>query len=448
MSSPTFRRSERPAPDPCRVTGILMVALTPLAVREAESSHEVVLSPTLRTLRAYVFGDESGTASFLPLHPELVKGTRDGRWQIAIPKTDARHPELARIQVLTLAPGDDASAFEAMLREDKQHIAYAHLPAVRLPLAEPTCGGPFDPDDPQWGLLMCGFPDVWSTLETGPVPKPVGIIDKGGDKGHSEIQQVFSQLVPHQLEPAAGSNHGEAVAAIIGAKRTYQAGERMVGCCSAMLALYNVWPNQIYDPCAYYRALRRVAELRLPVLNLSLGWVCDDATEKLHIETCISESVVVVAAMGNDGEESLPYYPAVYDKVVAVGGVNASNGPSASSSQGSHMWISAPGENILTISDETEYTRETGTSYAAAFVTAAVWLARRYRPCLTVDEVRAVLKESVAPDTVPKNARKHSPDVGHGRLDVRCMAGVLNRITCGDARPARSEGDRSSEDPA
>jgi hypothetical protein len=423
------RAVSRALPDPCRVKGLLMFGITARAVREAIDGPAGAEAPgrALSAVRDYVREERFQGASLQALHQDLVQRPANPHWQLAIPREAVPYPELARIQVLTLAPGDDPSILEAELGNDPEYITYVHQPAIRYSLGAQQVGKLFDPDDPMWGIAKCGFPDVWQTLETGPVPKPAGIIDKGDDKEHQELTAVFSRRVPDVTGPASGADHAAAVCGVIAAIRDKKPNERLVGCCSATLHLYNVWPYKKFDPCAYYRALWEVAKDRLPVVNLSIGWVCKDLTEQMHIQTCFKEDVVVVAAMGNEGKQSPPLYPAAYEEVVAVGGVNASDTAVHTSSRGSHIWLSAPGENILTISGKEDYSTEAGTSFAAPFVTAAVWLARRYRCCLTAEQVRLVLKESVAPDTVPKNKKKHSSDVGYGRLDLRQMLNVLNR---------------------
>jgi hypothetical protein len=442
---------ESPAPYPCRVNGLLVFAITQRAADEADAPPLAEEAPgtALRAVREYVRRDGFLTASLRALHQDLVKREQpDPRWQLAIPKPEAPYPELARIQILTLAPGDEPSDLEAVLRSDPDYIAYVHRPAIRYALGAQPGGAPFDPDDPMWGLAKCGFREVWQTMETGPVPKPAGIIDKGNDKEHPELTAVFAIREPDVTGQASDADHATAVAGIIAAIRDNTANERLVGCCSARLHLYNVWPGKTFDPCAYYRALWEVAKARLPVVNLSIGWICEDLTEQMHIQTCLQEGVVVVAAMGNLAPSTDPFYPAACCGVVAVGGVDASDGPVSSSSRGAHTWISAPGERILTIAGEQGYSDEAGTSFAAPFVTAAVWLARRYRCCLTVDQVREVLKESVAPDTVPKNKKKWSADVGHGRLDMCQMLHVLNRpeYQCSE-HPHSPPGPESLTDP-
>jgi subtilisin family serine protease len=139
----------------------------------------------------------------------------------------------------------------------------------------------------------------------------------------------------------------------------------------------------------------------------------------------VQSGVVVVAAMGNgDDPDDGPLYPAANPNVIAVGATNMDDRPLSGSSSGKHMWLSAPGESILTVigDDPFDYRYLSGTSFAAAMVTAAVWLARRRRPGLTPGDVRELLRQSAyRPDGIPG----HDSEIGHGRLDVRRLAELL-----------------------
>jgi subtilisin family serine protease len=275
-------------------------------------------------------------------------------------------------------------------------------------------------------LKTCHFREIWETLDIGDDPGPIGIIDQGGDSGHPELEGRIIKYVKPQIGEPIDSPHAGAVAAIISAIRSNEEGERMQGCCSADLYLYNVWAADTrFDYCAYYHALLSAACHQLPVLNLSMGFPSDDPTEKSHIRACLSSSVVVIAAMGSLESET-PIYPAAYDGVIAIGATTESDQPAGSSCRGKHMWISAPGEEILTIRGDDDYQLPSGTSYAAPIVSAAVWLALRKKPGLSVEEIRCLLKHSVEPSTIPTGG--HSKDLGHGRLDMLRLAVELENL--------------------
>ena len=290
-----------------------------------------------------------------------------------------------------------------------------------------------NPDGPdpyrQWALYRCGFPAVWPTLDTGPDPGEIAIIDRG-DKGlnHREL----AGRVTRKPAPSCTSHvaHAAAVAAIIAARRDDYEGDadgRMDGCCSARVRVYSAWDaDERFDLEAVRTALFEAARMKLPVVNLSLTFSLpnqhdlDDA-----IEACVRNGVVVIAAMGsgNDPDDE-PIYPAANPNVIAVGATNMDDRPASGSNSGEHIWVSAPGESILTVIGDGpfDYKYLSGSSFAAPMVTAAVWLARRKKPGLTPGDVRELLRLSAyRSDGIPG----HDSEIGHGRLDMERLGELL-----------------------
>ena len=58
------------------------------------------------------------------------------------------------------------------------------------------------------------------------------------------------------------------------------------------------------------------------VINLSLGTVYDITAIRETVEDAVSAGIVVVAAVGNDGDTTLQY-PAAYPGVIGVGAVDS-----------------------------------------------------------------------------------------------------------------------------
>ena len=267
-------------------------------------------------------------------------------------------------------------------------------------------------------------------LDTGPDAGEIAVIDRG-EKGlnHREL----AGRITRRPAPASSSRaaHTAAVAAVIAARRDDHEGDadgRMDGCCSARVRVYSAWDaEERFDLEAVRAALFEVARLKLPVVNLSLSISLpnqcdlDDA-----ISACVRNGVAVVAAMGqgNDTDDGA-MYPAANPNVIAVGATNMEDRPASGSNRGPHIWVSAPGETILTVIGDgpLDYKYLSGTSFAAAFVTAAVWLARRKKPGLTPSDVRELLKLSAyRPDGIPG----HDTGIGHGRLDMTRLAALLD----------------------
>jgi hypothetical protein len=122
-------------------------------------------------------------------------------------------------------------------------------------------------------------------------------------------------------------------------------------------------------------------------------------------------------------EGSPPVYPAANSGVIAVGGTNRFDRRTDHSSTGSHIWLSAPAEDIWTIRGSTEFRSQFGTSFAAAMVSAAAWLALRRRPGQTPSQIRDLLRRSVDGQSVTNGQR--NDEVGYGRLDMVKLAALI-----------------------
>jgi len=299
-------------------------------------------------------------------------------------------------------------------------------------MSAPSCSRIQTGPDPyrQWALYRCGFPAVWPVLDTGPDPGEIAVIDRG-EKGlnHRELAgRITRRPAPSRSSRAA---HAAAVAAVIAARRDDYEGDadgRMDGCCSARVRVYSAWDaDERFDLGAVRAALFEVARLKLPVVNLSLSMALPNQSDLDDaILACVRNGVVVVAAMGsgNDPDDG-PIYPAANPNVIAVGATNMEDRPASGSNKGEHIWVSAPGESILTVigDDPWDYKYLSGSSFAAAMVTAAVWLARRKKPSLTSGDVRELLRLSAyRPDGSPG----HDSEIGYGRLDMKRLGELLH----------------------
>lgn len=82
------------------------------------------------------------------------------------------------------------------------------------------------------------------------------------------------------------------------------------------------------------------------VINLSLGGTDDDPILHSAIQASVSDGIVVVAAAGNDGVESI-YYPAKYSETISVGSTRFDNALSRYSNYGAGITLVAPGGQIF-----------------------------------------------------------------------------------------------------
>ncbi|MCA9685496.1 MAG: S8 family serine peptidase, partial [Myxococcales bacterium] len=136
---------------------------------------------------------------------------------------------------------------------------------------------------------------------------------------------------------------------------------------------------------------------------------------------------VLVAASGNDGDR-VRYFPAAAEGVIAVGSVGPSGAPSSFSSRGDHVVVSAPGEKIWSATLDDGYRHNTGTSFAAPFVTGACALllarAARYGQPLSGEDLRELLRVTAKPFA----AGLDHTGCGAGILDISAALAALEQV--------------------
>jgi hypothetical protein len=390
-------------------------------------------STALEVVLAYVQRYRHQGAALVPLYPEralTVLGENytsfagPAAWQLAVPDLRSRRTALGAYHYLRLAPerflpgGENAYVKNllnsASLLGDRT-VTYVHSPEINTPRRLPQDKADFRRR--QWGLETCGFPEVWRCFEAGENPGPIAIVDFGGDKNHPDLRPAITKVVQPNGN-ATVSDHASKVAGVLAAR---QGVCEMLGCCWAQLHLYNVSVEDRLDCFAYYSALKAIAEDReVRVVNLSLESDLDDRLIADQVHECICEGKILVAAMGNTGAAA-PVYPSAYPGVIAVGAINQSYRKYSLSSVGKHILLSAPGDWILSVDGSGSCDkRNSGTSFAAPMVSAAVWLALRVRPASGLPEIRKLLAASVLGNGV------HSPELGWGVLNMHRMVEVLS----------------------
>jgi len=148
------------------------------------------------------------------------------------------------------------------------------------------------------------------------------------------------------------------------------------------------------------------------VINLSLGTTGFNAQEASAIFYAESKNVVVVAAAGNSGTEE-DDYPASYDGVVSVSGVDQNGQAWSGSTYSSHVVVAAPAVDIVRDDDgsDTQMYKGDGTSYSTAYVSAIAALIRSAYPSLTAGQVINMIIKGAA---LPAGLTAPDPHYGYG----------------------------------
>jgi subtilisin family serine protease len=182
----------------------------------------------------------------------------------------------------------------------------------------------------------------------------VCIGDTGIDPSHPDIAPNYLggvDTVDDDSDPATGNGidaptHGTSVAAIA-AGALNGIGVRGVAYGAGIIHA-RLLPDSGGGPQSDIMAgVRRLVEERgCRVVNLSLGGTEPSAIEERFYGDMAARGVVIVAATGNEGENSIDY-PGAYPGVVAVGAVDRRNAHASFSNTGLGIALSAPGVDNL-----------------------------------------------------------------------------------------------------
>lgn len=339
-------------------------------------------------------------------------------------------PERGNLRGLTVVELDRKSNTQEAARALRRGpVEYAQPAPARWAAAVST---PTDPRfNGQWGLPAIHWFDAArgsaSTVR-------VAILDSGVDQNHPDLKHAIRSYATMGFSSADLLGHGTMVAGIIAARTNNKIG--IAGVTDSRLMCWKVFEDkpesdgELYlNNTAYYRALGALAEDgAIRVVNLSLGGVEEDKTEKDLIDRLVQKDrILIVAAMGNEFEEGNPVeYPASIPGVLAVGAIGEKRARARFSNTGGHIGLVAPGVSILStvplkasdVRQDTEYASWDGTSFATPFVVGAAAYVFARRPSLAAKEVRnLILRKTTRLAGMRKKSRTAA--YGTGLLNIR-----------------------------
>jgi len=330
---------------------------------------------------------------------------------------------------------DDANILSSVETLNKE-------PAVEY--AEPDYLAQFAsaPDDPryseQWGLSKIEVEGAWDQSMGSP-SIIIAIVDSGIDLAHEDLAPnlwVNPGEIPGNgldddnntfIDDVQGWNfvdstnyvqdyigHGSLVSGVAAARSNNTLGiSGVCGNCHIM----PVKVSQISGFANYSDIAAGVAyatQKGARVINISLGGYSNSTTLRNVITTAVSNNIVVVAGAGNDNSIS-PFYPAAYENVIAVAGTDQDDLKTISSNFGTWVDVSAPGQDILSTTLG-NYSSDSGTSYAAPFVSGAAGLLLSMHPEWTPAMIRGQFSHTS--DNIDSLNPDHAGLLGSGRLNA------------------------------
>ncbi len=195
--------------------------------------------------------------------------------------------------------------------------------------------------------------------------KRIAMID-GGVASHPSMARASIEQKGFS-GPAAATGHGTAVASLlVGDQGPFRGAAR-----GASLFVGDIYGG---NPAAgsastIVRALGWAAAKRPTVITMSLVGPANRAIERA-VSILRGRGIMIVAAVGNDGPAAPPQYPASYDGVVAVTGVDSRGRALIEAGRARHLDFAAPGAELAAALPSQGYAVVRGTSFAAPLVTA------------------------------------------------------------------------------
>lgn len=194
----------------------------------------------------------------------------------------------------------------------------------------------------------------------------IGMID-GGVSAHPSLRHASIEQRGFAPAGARPSGHGTAVASLmVGSEGRFQGAAPGVP-----LLVADVYGGDPTNGSAVTiaRALGWLTSRGVRVINMSLVGG-DNPLLRRAIAAAHARSVLIVAAVGNDGPAAPPAYPASYSGVVAVTGVDLRNRALPEAGRALHLDFAAPGADMAAAQPGKGYATVRGTSFAAPLVTA------------------------------------------------------------------------------
>jgi len=359
-----------------------------------------------------------------------------------------------RIFILEVPNGTDIEKYVAELKKES-FIEYAEPDYIA------TTGGQLAetsvlPNDPQfanqWGLRNTGqtinsiagvagndinVAGAWD-MTTGNANMKVGVVDTGIPLGASEFSGRLVQgydFVNNDNNPTDDQGHGSNVTSIVAAKGNNSSVMAGVNWNCRIIPVKSLDATSSGQYSWIASGITYCADSGAKVISMSIGGPSPSSLMFDAITYANSVGGIVVVCMMNNNN-AVPYYPAAYDNVIAIGAIN-NRGKRAvpfcwggGSSFGPHIDFCAPGEMVLGLNyqNANTVTYWCGTSQATPMVAGVISLMLSKNPNLTFTQIYNLLK-ATAKDTLGNSNPAFNDYYGWGRVDAAAVLTLVSNIT-------------------
>ncbi|MHB8510756.1 MAG: S8 family serine peptidase [Actinomycetota bacterium] len=398
----------------------------------------------IAVLAAFLFAPAAGHAAAVSAGEVLVQ-FKPGTSSVAQSATIARNA--GRIVSSIRGIGYKVVSFDSRIPLDAELASFRRDPNVAH--VEPNYQVQIAADDPcltqscagqsgQWATSMTAAFSTWDTTYTAASKKTlpeiiVAVLDTKVDQSHPDFinsggsstdaaqgGQIDAadarDWIPSDQQSGWAEYHGTYVSGLVAASTDNGSGVASIGARATILPLTVVNGNGVADAASLADAIVYAWQKGARVINLSLGLAQDSAAVHdaiIQVTQGAHPSLVVAAAGNNTGSNA--FYPGSYPEVMSVAGTAASDQPASCSNYNSNVSVSAPAENVVSLSFGGGYTApQCGTSAAAPQVSGLAADLFAQQPSRTPQEVRQII-ESSADHLGPAGRNDH---FGFGRINA------------------------------
>lgn len=266
-----------------------------------------------------------------------------------------------------------------------------------------------------WGVKTINAPKVWQYTKGEGVK--VAVIDTGIDLNHEDLKNKIKANINSVNRGSKATTdlygHGTHVAGIIAGDKTGVAPNVDLYITNALNDNGQGTMANVLDGITF------AINYKVDILCMSLGTVNplpNIVTSRL--EKAYNNGITIVGATGNHGKQSVGY-PASYEYVIGVGGVNHSLEKASFSNYGFDMDIVAPAVDILSTYKDGKYALMSGTSMASPLVVGGLALIKSYYRKQGIE-----LSPEEMKDMLKRINEKKDRYIGHGLFDVAKILGL------------------------
>lgn len=211
----------------------------------------------------------------------------------------------------------------------------------------------------------------------------IGIIDGGLSKTflNNTSANIHEASFIEGISSKTATMHGTSIGAILTDPKRL----KNVELYSAAVVSRDKNGNDYSSPISILKALNWMLLNDVKVVNISLSGPPNKVLESA-LDVATEKGLIIVAAVGNQGQNSKPQFPAAYQNVLAATAVDIDGDIYRNAVRGSHVDFAAPGVDVyIKTADEDQYI--SGTSIAAPFITAAIASSSTFTDDRNRDEV-------------------------------------------------------------